>query len=76
MTCALSVLCCEESRDWGNPAAEEPEKEPEEPIEKHKPDFGLSGALAKDQQFGNVYKGVVLKVRATAMMMTIMTIVD
>lgn len=47
---------------WGNPGLEEPEPEPEEPVEKQKPDFGLSGALAKDTQFGNVYNGVVLKV--------------
>jgi len=35
---------------------EEEEKEPE-----YKPNFGLSGALAKDMQTGNVYKGVQLK---------------
>eukprot|EP00529_Nitzschia_sp_RCC80_P028589 CAMPEP_0113470832 /NCGR_PEP_ID=MMETSP0014_2-20120614/16658_1 /TAXON_ID=2857 /ORGANISM="Nitzschia sp." /LENGTH=259 /DNA_ID=CAMNT_0000363433 /DNA_START=176 /DNA_END=952 /DNA_ORIENTATION=+ /assembly_acc=CAM_ASM_000159 len=35
---------------------EEDEKEPE-----YKPNFGLSGALAKDMQTGNVYKGVQLK---------------
>ena len=35
---------------------EDDEKEPE-----YKPNFGLSGALAKDMQTGNVYKGVQLK---------------
>ena len=28
---------------------------------QYKPDFGLSGALAKDTELGNVFKGVVLK---------------
>jgi len=30
-------------------------------VEKQKPNFGLSGALAKDEDKGNVYKGIVLK---------------
>ena len=30
-------------------------------VEKQKPNFGISGALAKDDEKGNVYKGVVLK---------------
>ena len=32
-----------------------------EPIVKQKPNFGISGALAKDDEKGNIYKGVVLK---------------
>lgn len=32
-----------------------------EPVVKQKPNFGISGALAKDDEKGNVYKGVVLK---------------
>jgi len=35
------------------------EEKPKQP--QCKPNFGLSGALAKDMQSGNVYKGVVLK---------------
>ena len=31
------------------------------PVEKKKPDFGLSGALATDTKTGNLYKGVLLK---------------
>lgn len=34
-------------------------QEPEQPVEK--PNFGLSGALAKDQATGNVQNGVVMK---------------
>jgi smad nuclear-interacting protein 1 len=30
-------------------------------IVKQKPNFGISGALAKDDEKGNIYKGVVLK---------------
>lgn len=30
-----------------------------------KPNFGLTGALAKDTRTGNVYKGVQLKVRGS-----------
>jgi smad nuclear-interacting protein 1 len=30
-------------------------------VEKEKPNFGLSGALAKDEDKGNVFKGVALK---------------
>ncbi|KAG7361463.1 sensor histidine kinase [Nitzschia inconspicua] len=37
------------------------EAEEEKPKPQYKPNFGLSGALAKDAQSGNVYKGVVLK---------------
>ena len=35
--------------------------EDEKPPPEFKPNFGLSGALAKDTETGNVYKGVVLK---------------
>ena len=40
----------------GDEKGKSDEKEPE-----YKPNFGLSGALAKDMQTGNVYKGVQLK---------------
>jgi smad nuclear-interacting protein 1 len=36
-------------------------EEEEKPKPQYKPNFGLSGALAKDMQSGNVYKGVLLK---------------
>jgi len=40
------------------------DKDSENPPPMHKPNFGLSGALAKDEGGGgNVYKGVVLKFR-------------
>jgi len=42
--------------EWGKQA--EKEKAKEEPVEKEKPNFGLSGALLKDT---NTYKGVVIK---------------
>jgi smad nuclear-interacting protein 1 len=42
--------------DESNNKAEE-----EMPPPEFKPNFGLSGALAKDTETGNVYKGVVLK---------------
>jgi len=41
-------------------AIEEDDEESRPPPE-YKPNFGLSGALAKDVDSGNVYKGVVLK---------------
>ncbi|CAF4337528.1 unnamed protein product, partial [Rotaria sordida] len=41
---------------WGKQT--EKEKSKETPIEKEKPNFGLSGALLKDT---NTYKGVVIK---------------
>jgi smad nuclear-interacting protein 1 len=54
---------------WGNVGVEEEYEEkrkkengediPEE--EKEKPNFGLSGALAKDEVTGNIYNGVLLK---------------
>ncbi len=37
------------------------EEEEEKPPPEFKPNFGLSGALAKDTETGNVYKGVQLK---------------
>ena len=36
-------------------------EEEEKPPPEFKPNFGLSGALAKDTKTGNVYKGVLLK---------------
>lgn len=46
---------------WGKQEEEDAEadQEPELPVEK--PNFGLSGALAKDQATGNVQNGVVMK---------------
>ncbi|POM63903.1 Smad nuclear interacting protein 1 [Phytophthora palmivora] len=43
---------------WGKKEDEEKE---EEPVEVEKPNFGLTGALAKDQTTGNTQNGVVLK---------------
>lgn len=37
------------------------EEEEKKPLVVDKANFGLTGALAKDAQTGNVYKGVVLK---------------
>ena len=37
------------------------EGDEDEEIEKEKPNFGVSGALARDTKKGNVYKGVLLK---------------
>ena len=48
----------EDDRPNENKASQEEEQKP--PPE-FKPNFGLSGALAKDKETGNVYKGVVLK---------------
>lgn len=48
--------------DWGKPAAEEEEDGEKKPLVVDRPNFGLTGALAKDTRTGNVYKGVVLKV--------------
>ncbi|OQS06063.1 Smad nuclear interacting protein-like [Thraustotheca clavata] len=47
----------EEKFKWGQPEKEE-EKEP---VEVQKPNFGLSGALAKDSATGNTRNGVVMK---------------
>lgn len=49
---------------WGDSAKEEQfgsKNEPVDPTEIVKANFGLTGALAKDQQTGNIYNGVVLK---------------
>ena len=46
----------EKSHQWGKQTEEEKSNEP--PVEKEKPNFGLSGALLKDT---NTYKGVVIK---------------
>lgn len=61
------ALIPSERQVWGNVAAEEEalkaqtsqEEIPEE--EKAKPNFGITGALAKDARTGNAVKGVVLK---------------
>ena len=37
------------------------DEEEKEPIVVEKPNFGLSGALAKDERHGNMYRGVLLK---------------
>ena len=46
----------DKSYEWGKQA--EQEKAKEEPVEKERPNFGISGALLKDT---NTYKGVVIK---------------
>jgi len=50
---------------WGTKAEDDEDDERERRYEADddaaKPDFGLSGALAKDENHGNVYKGHVLK---------------
>ena len=50
---------------WGTKAEDDEDDERERRYEANedaaKPDFGLSGALAKDENTGNVYKGHVLK---------------
>lgn len=45
---------------WGK-AEDNGDGEPAEEVEKEKADFGLSGALAGDEETGNVLNGVVLK---------------
>ncbi|KAL3936363.1 MAG: hypothetical protein SGBAC_008309 [Bacillariaceae sp.] len=65
-----------ENSDYYGPASEQgrreedtspsgkDDKDSEKPPPQHKPNFGLSGALAKDEGGGgNVYKGIVLKFR-------------
>lgn len=42
---------------WGKQEKEEKD----EPIEVEKPNFGLTGALAKDQTTGNMQNGVIIK---------------
>jgi smad nuclear-interacting protein 1 len=52
----------EGKRNEGNEIQEKVENGDDgEPVVKQKPNFGISGALAKDDEKGNVYKGVVLK---------------
>jgi len=49
----------EKSYEWGKRTEEDDKsKAKEAPVEKEKPNFGLSGALLKDT---NTYKGVVIK---------------
>jgi len=48
--------CCD--CRWGK---QEDEEKEEEPVEVEKPNFGLTGALAKDQTTGNTQNGVVMK---------------
>lgn len=49
-----------EDGHYGPPGASL-EDDDEDIVDKQKPNFGLSGALAKDETKGNMYKGVVLK---------------
>ena len=64
-TTATSTLMEMRSLAWGNQAKEEELTHPTVPIiaeeDQIKADFGLSGALAKDKNTGNMYNGVVLK---------------
>lgn len=47
-----------EDFEWGKPGQSAPVKEePEEPVEKEKPNFGLSGKLAEDT---NKFKGILI----------------
>jgi len=56
-------------REWGtseqqdNDTLQQQQEGEDVPKKEHKPNFGLSGALAKDMKTGNVYKGVTLKFR-------------
>jgi len=50
----------EEDLEWGK-REEKVEEAAEETVVKEKADFGLSGALAKDEKTGNTRNGVVLK---------------
>lgn len=43
---------------WGK---KEDDKKEEEQVDEEKPNFGLTGALAKDQMTGNMQNGVVMK---------------
>ena len=47
--------------EWGNPGEDEDEKPEVAEEDKVKADFGLSGALAKDEVTGNTLHGIVLK---------------
>ena len=64
-TTATSTLMEMRSVAWGNQAKEEELAQPAADAvaeeDKVKADFGLSGALAKDKNTGNMYNGVVLK---------------
>lgn len=46
---------------WGRPDLEDDDGDENPDPDAAKPDFGLSGALAKDEKTGNMYKGHVLK---------------
>lgn len=46
---------------WGKQEEKDVNEEEEELVEVEKPNFGLTGALAKDQTTGNMQNGVVLK---------------
>lgn len=47
---------------WGKQEEAEEAGDPDKPVEPvEKPNFGLSGALAKDRATGNVQNGVVMK---------------
>lgn len=48
-------------RVWGRPDLEDDGGDEHPDPDAAKPDFGLSGALAKDEKTGNMYKGHVLK---------------
>lgn len=48
-----------DKHEWGKRGEEDDEED--DGLEKEKPDFGLSGALAKDAKTGNTVNGVVLK---------------
>lgn len=41
----------------------QPGEDEEVAVDKEKPNFGVSGALAKDTKAGNMYRGVLLKFR-------------
>lgn len=43
--------------------SQQPGEEDGVAVEKEKPNFGVSGALAKDSKAGNMYRGVLLKFR-------------
>lgn len=47
--------------EWGGAAARDGEDEEKEPVEVERPNFGLSGVLARDERHGNMYRGVQLK---------------
>ncbi|CAI5712315.1 unnamed protein product [Peronospora destructor] len=51
----------EDKKTHGFDCIRDASEEKEEPIEVEKPNFGLTGALAKDQTTGNMQNGVVIK---------------